>query len=91
MNYIVYDRVQASRGADYIFVYSSTGKPFTLNLGKISGQRLQAYWYDPRTGQSKEPLTVENNGSKKFIPPSSGYGQDWILVVDDLSAKYPKL
>ncbi len=85
------ERIQATRGKDYMFIYTSEGKAFTVNLGKISGSRLQAYWYDPRTGQSKEPLTVENNGSKKFIPPSSGYGQDWILVVDDLSAKYPKL
>src|SRR5205085_421542 len=47
----VQDRIQATRGEDYLFVYSTLGKPFTVNLGKISGKRLKGYWYDPRTGE----------------------------------------
>jgi hypothetical protein len=23
------------------------------------------------------------NVTKKFIPPTNGYGQDWVLVLDD--------
>ncbi|MEO6221143.1 MAG: glycoside hydrolase family 140 protein [Ginsengibacter sp.] len=84
-------RIQATRGKDYLFVYTSEGKTFTVNLNKISGDRLQAYWYDPRTGKSKDAVTVANRGSQKFTPPSSGYGQDWVLVMDDLSKKYTKL
>jgi len=26
-----------------------------------------------------------------FKPPSSGYGQDWVLVLDDAAKQYPKL
>jgi hypothetical protein len=31
------DRIQATRGNDYLFVYTAQGKPFTVNMGKISG------------------------------------------------------
>ncbi len=37
------------------------------------------------------PAIAENTGVKMFIPPSSGYGQDWVLVLDDAGKKYPKL
>ena len=85
------ERIQATRGKDYLFVYTSEGRSFTVNLNKITGDSLQIYWYDPRTGKSKDAVIVANKSSRKFIPPSSGYGQDWVLVMDDLSKKYPKL
>ena len=86
-NLVSSERIQATRGKDYIFIYTSEGKPFTVNPGKISGTSLNAYWYDPRTGKSKDAMTIAK-GSKKFTPPSSGYGQDWILIIDDASKKY---
>ena len=44
------DHISASRGDGYAFVYSAQGRRFTVNLGKISGQRVNASWYNPRTG-----------------------------------------
>lgn len=79
------EHIQATKGKDYVFIYTPEGKAFTVNLDKISGDSLQTYWYDPRTGKAKDPVMIVNKGSKKFIPPSSGYGQDWVLVMDDLS------
>ncbi|HEV7348606.1 glycoside hydrolase family 140 protein [Telluribacter sp.] len=85
-----HDRIQATRGKDYLFVYTTQGKDFTVNMGKISGQNLKATWYNPKNGETKEGETVENKGQKKFTPPSNGYGQDWVLVLDDVSKNYPK-
>ena len=85
-----YERIQATRGNDYIFAYSVSGKSFTVNLGKISGSQLIGYWFNPKNGQIKELGSFENNGTKQFNPPTSGYGQDWVLVLDDASKKYPK-
>ncbi len=50
----VNDHIQATRGNDYIFVYSSQGKKFTVNTTKISGQEINSYWYNPRNGEVKE-------------------------------------
>jgi Putative collagen-binding domain of a collagenase len=77
------ERVQATRGKDYLFVYSAAGKPFTVNLGKISGKTLSGWWYDPRSGKSTAIEKMENTGTKTFAPPRTGYGNDWVLILDD--------
>jgi len=82
-NYTPMQRIQATRGEDYIFVYSTEGKPFTVVLGKIKGDKLNAYWFDPRKGKITNIGSISNNDKKLFTPPSSGYGQDWVLVLDD--------
>ncbi len=84
------ERIQATRGNDYAFVYAATGKSFTLNLGKISGIQLNAYWFDPRTGKSEDIGKIENKGTKLISPKTTGYGQDWILILDDASKNYTK-
>ncbi len=82
------DRIQATRGKDYVFVYSTQGKPITINMGKISGAQVRSFWFDPKNGNSQEIGVSSNAGQQTFIPPSSGYGQDWVLVVDDASKNY---
>ena len=83
------DHIQATRGKDYLFVYSSQGKPITLNMGKISGNKVLAYWYNPKNGEAKEAGSFDNKGQQIFTPPSTGYGTDWVLVIDDVSKNYP--
>lgn len=87
-NLVPSERIQVTRGNDYAFIYSSEGKPFTVVLNKIKGTTLHAYWYNPRDGKTTEIGNISNKENKKFTPPSSGYGQDWILVIDDASKNY---
>lgn len=89
----VYDegnRIQATRGKDYLFVYTATGRPFTLNMGKISGKEVNAYWYDPREGTTQAIGTFDNAGTREFTPPSNGLGWDWILIVDNAEKPFKK-
>ena len=83
-----HDRIQATRGKDYLMVYSSEGRPFTLNMAKITGKTVAATWYNPRNGEAKKGEVVPNVGQKNFTPPSNGYGQDWVLILDDSSKTY---
>lgn len=87
-NYAASERIQATRGNDYLFVYTAAGKSFTVILGKINGDKLQTYWYNPRNGKTTAGETIGNKGTKSFKSPTSGYGQDWILVLDDAAKKY---
>ena len=48
------DHIAATRGDGYLFVYSAQGRPFTVNMGKISGDRVKGWWYNPRSGISME-------------------------------------
>jgi hypothetical protein len=85
------DRIQATRGTDYLFVYTAAGKPFTVIARKIKGDRLNAYWLDPRNGKIKDLPQVSNRKNNTFMPPSAGYGQDWVLLLDNAAAQYKKL
>jgi hypothetical protein len=82
-------RIQASRGTDYVFVYSTAGRPFTILLGRIAGKTLTAGWFNPRTGEWKQIDSIKNQRQHRFTPPTSGYGQDWVLTLDDSSRNYP--
>ena len=87
-NYGPSTRIQATRGKDYAFVYLSTGLPVTVNAGKITGKQFNANWFDPRKGETIKIGTFENKGQHKFKAPSSGYGKDWILILDDTEKNY---
>jgi hypothetical protein len=87
-NYGPAERIQATRGNDYLLVYSSVGKSFTVVMGKIKGKQLKGYWYDPRNGKTTSVPATINAGSKQFTPPSSLYGQDWVLALYDAGKDY---
>jgi hypothetical protein len=68
----------------------------------LSGKAYKAYWYDPRKGTSTligqfprtepgdRPADVRRNDiSREFTPPSSGPGNDWVLVLDDVDKNFP--
>ena len=82
------ERIQATRGSDYIFIYSAAGKSFTVVSGKIEGKTLNVSWFNPRNGSVSGNRQVTNTGNILFTPPSSGYGQDWILILDDATKNY---
>ncbi|MGH9428788.1 MAG: putative collagen-binding domain-containing protein, partial [Terriglobia bacterium] len=83
------DRIQATRGKDYAMVYSTSGSRIDVHLGRISGEQVHAWWFDPRTGEARDIGTRPNRGDASFQPPSLGLGQDWVLVLDDASKNYP--
>ncbi len=82
------DHIQATRGKDYLFVYSAQGKKFVVNTSRISGKEINAYWYNPRNGEVKEMGKVAKQSQQEFAPPTSGYGQDWVLIIDDASKNF---
>ncbi|MCY7352188.1 MAG: hypothetical protein LH606_16235, partial [Cytophagaceae bacterium] len=85
----VAEHIQATRGTDYLFAYSAMGMPISLNMGKISGEKVNGHWYNPRDGKATAfGATVENKGTQTFVPPGMGQGQDWVLVLDDASKNY---
>jgi hypothetical protein len=86
------ERIEAVRGADgsYAFVYLPSGKTnVTINTGKLSGEKLVAWWFDPRTGEAKQFDTLTKTGTREFTTPASGISNDWVLVLDDAAKNYP--
>lgn len=78
------DHIVATRGDGYAFVYSPQGRKFSLRLGTISGARVKASWYNPRTGTTAALDTFDNTGTREFTCPSEGFGSDWVLILDEV-------
>jgi hypothetical protein len=80
--------VQAAvtRGADTLMAYLPPArKAVRVDLERLSGERLQAHWFDPRTGQATRIGTFARSGSRVFRVPADG---DWLLVLDDEAMGY---
>jgi hypothetical protein len=73
----------AGRGERYAFVYSPLGLPIRAFLQELGGSAIKASWFDPRTGEMKV-FAVVPPAETLFAPPSSGKGNDWVLVLDVL-------
>jgi hypothetical protein len=82
------DRIAATRGDGYAFVYSGQGRPFTVNMGKMSGSEVLATWFNPRNGELREAGKFPNSGTREFTCPSEGFGSDWVLVLDDTAKNF---
>jgi hypothetical protein len=83
------EHIQATRGADYAFVYLPAGGRVEVRPAVIQGQRLNAAWFDPRTGQTTVIGTLAKKSTLEFEAPSSGRGHDWVLVLDDADRGFP--
>ena len=87
------EHVAATRDSEgrYAMVYFPPGRggqPVTVDLGKISGRQVRAWWFDPRTGETLDIGLLDNTGPREFAEPPQGEnadrrGNDWVLVLDD--------
>ncbi|HET6384475.1 MAG TPA: glycoside hydrolase family 140 protein [Armatimonadota bacterium] len=82
-------RATRSDDGSYAFIYLPTGRPVSADLARLSGMTTNAWWYDPRTGESTTIGRLATSGQRQFTPPSSGRGRDWVLVLDDASHYFP--
>ena len=56
------------------------GKSISIDLGRISGNEIKAWWYNPRNGRTLSIGNYENKEPTEFRPHASGRGSDWILI-----------
>ncbi|GAK49883.1 hypothetical protein U14_01107 [Candidatus Moduliflexus flocculans] len=84
-------KIRAARAADGTFavVYSPRGEQFTLNKGAIQAQRIKEFWYDPRYGSLYHFHSTDNAGFQTYAPPTSGRGNDWVLILEDVRLNFP--
>lgn len=84
--------VRAARGlgGSYLFVYTPSGRPITVDLTFLSDATARAWWFDPRTGRAVEIGRFARTTNQSFDPPGeAARGNDWVLVVDAASRRYP--
>jgi hypothetical protein len=67
--------------------YLSSPRNLTVDLTRLTGSRVQAWWFNPVTGQASEVAKVAKESACTFTPPAREGDADWVLVVDDAGKK----
>ena len=73
----------------YAMVYAPVGRPFTVRMNAINGEKARAWWFNPRTGKAELAGEFPTQAEQKFSPPAAGELLDWVLVLDDAAKNYP--
>lgn len=83
-----YDRAIATRGDDYLLVYTYTNRPMQIDLGKIAGEKKNVWWYSPTDG-SLQYLGTFADGVHTFGGDGeTGPGHDRVLIAADSRTDY---
>jgi len=84
-------RLVATRdqSGSYVMVYSPAGRAFKVRMDKVTGRKVKAWWFNPRTGEATAAGEFSNSGVREFQPPDKGEAIDWVLVLDDGSKNFP--
>lgn len=64
--------------------YLPSKRTLTVNLARISGQRISATWFNPRTGLTTWIGEFTDRRREAFEPTGDG---DWVLVLADAAGK----
>jgi hypothetical protein len=88
MNHI---RVARETNGVFAVVYLAVGQPVTLRLTKISGEKIRAWWFNPRQNSSQLIGKMKKTTQRRFTPPTSGRNNDWVLVIEDASEELPRI
>jgi hypothetical protein len=72
----------------YALVYAPVGRPFKVRMEVITGPKVKAWWFNPRTGTSTPIGEFPNTGLQTFTSPNPGEFIDWVLVLDDSAKAY---
>lgn len=70
------------QNGSYAMVYMPTGGTVDLDVTALASNKLAAWWYDPRTGNSFSGGEVLKSDHVTINAPTSGKGHDWVLVLD---------
>lgn len=83
-------RFSGTRDSDgtYAMVYAPVGRTFRVRMDAIKGDKVAAWWFNPRDGGATRIGTFPNTGERAFTPPDKGEDRDWVLVLDDEAKGY---
>ena len=72
----------------YEMIYIPTGKTITVNTSLINSDKLNVWWFNPRSAESIRIGVIANKAAIDFTTPGSGSENDWVLVIDNAKSNY---
>jgi len=76
-------RAARSKSGDFAFIYSPRGESFTIDKRVFEPAKIKESWFDPRYGCKYYIHTTGNKAFQTYSPPTSGRGNDWILILEE--------
>ncbi len=73
--------IVAAKTEEIALFYSPEGRSFLVNFQVSGMEKQKAFWFDPRKGTYEKQENPGKSGPFFFVPPTSGEGQDWLLLV----------
>ncbi len=78
-----YEYIAATRGSNYAFFYTYSGRSFKLDLFKLKFSPRKAFWFNPTTGTIQPISEYRNSLNASFDPPGEpANGNDWVLILE---------
>ncbi len=59
----------------------------SVDLQQLSGNRLVAWWFNPRNGLAQQLGEYAEKNKMQFTPPDRN---DWVLVIDNAELNFLK-
>ena len=80
----------ATRSSDgsFAMIYLPYGEKVEVLTNFAKSDKLKAWWFNPRNAKASFIGVLERKGKMDFTPPSLGFMNDWVLVLDDPSKAY---
>jgi hypothetical protein len=84
------EHIEAFRSGDnsYSMIYLPIGKTIKVNTSAISGNEINAWWFNPKNATSQLIGKLVKKESMDFTSPTTGKENDWVLVIDDATKGY---
>jgi hypothetical protein len=80
-----YDHIAATRGSDFVFAYTFTGREINIDTDSLHWKEYSASWYNPRNGSTEKIGNYSTGGIRQFDPPGDpAPGNDRVLILDRL-------
>jgi len=78
--------IRAAQGEGFIIAYLPPSQSVDIDLSQLDGRRYQAWWFDPRSGDS---INIGKFKRAAYTLSTPNAQRDWVLVIDDASYDYP--
>jgi len=81
--YSRYDYVAATKGNNYAFAYTYTGRNFSIDVTKLGFQIKDTRWLNPASGKRTNATFTKGSSLITFDPPGApANGNDWVLILE---------
>lgn len=74
--------------SDFILAYTPHGHELQVDLSKMNAAVVNAFWYNPRSGESTKIGKFSTSEQPVFKPWASGRGSDFVLVLISNESNY---